>query len=372
LVYSVFQYLCQKHSALLSEAFNLEFSLMETNEKASILIIYTGGTIGMREDPVTKTLAPMKFGMLLDEIPELNKLGYILHSITFNPPIDSSNMTPAIWAQLARTIQKNYTKYDGFVILHGTDTMSYTASALSYMFENLDKAVIMTGSQLPIGVLRTDGKENLITAVQVAAAKKDGSSVVPEVCIYFDSQLFRGNRTTKKDSAQFSAFASHNYPALAKAGVDIVFNYEKINYPKNKGVLKINTSVDDHVIVLKIFPGLNRHYFDSILQLPDLKGIVLESYGSGNMPTSGWLINAIRKATKKGIILMNVSQCPGGKVVMGHYETSTELQKAGVISGGDSTVEAAVTKLMFLLGQNLTPEETKYYLRNNLKGEIEG
>ena len=345
--------------------------MMETSDKASILIIYTGGTIGMREDPVTKTLAPMKFGMLLEEIPELNKLGYTIHSITFNPPIDSSNMTPAIWAQLARTIQKNYTKYDGFVILHGTDTMSYTASALSYMFENLDKAVIMTGSQLPIGILRTDGKENLITAVQMAAAKKDGSSVVPEVCIYFDSQLFRGNRTTKKDSAQFSAFASHNYPALAKAGVDIVFNYEKINYPKNKGVLKINTSVDDRVIILKIFPGLNRHYFESTLQLPDLKGVVLESYGSGNMPTTGWLLNAIRKATKKDIILMNVSQCPGGKVVMGHYATSTELQKAGVVSGGDSTVEAAVTKLMFLLGQNLTPEETQYYLRNNLKGEIE-
>ena len=344
---------------------------METSEKTSILIIYTGGTIGMREDPVTKTLAPMKFGMLLEEIPELCKLGYTINSITFNPPIDSSNMTPLIWAQLAKTIQKNYTKYDGFVILHGTDTMSYTASALSYMFENLDKAVIMTGSQLPIGVLRTDGKENLITAVQMAAAKKDGSSMVPEVCIYFDSQLFRGNRTTKKDSAQFSAFASYNYPALAKAGVDIVFNHEKINYPKNKGVLKINTSVDDRVIILKIFPGLNRRYFESILQLPDLKGVVLESFGSGNMPTSTWLINAIRKATKSGIILMNVSQCPGGKVVMGHYETSLELQKAGVISGGDSTVEAAVTKLMFLLGQNLTPEETKYYLRNNLKGEIE-
>ena len=343
---------------------------MSNNEKSAILIIYTGGTIGMREDPVTKTLAPMKFGMLLDEIPELNKLGYSISSITFSPPIDSSNMTPAIWAQLARTIQKNYAKYDGFVILHGTDTMSYTASALSYMFENLDKAVVMTGSQLPIGVLRTDGKENIITAVQIAAARKNGYSVVPEVCIYFDSQLFRGNRTTKKDSAQFSAFASHNYPSLAKAGVDIVYNYDKINYPKNKGVLKINTAIDDRVMILKIFPGLSRRYLESVLQLPDLKGIVLESYGSGNMPTSTWMINAIKRAAKNGIILMNVSQCPGGKVVMGHYQTSLELQKAGVISGRDSTVEAAITKLMFLLGQNLTPEETKYYLSNNLKGEI--
>jgi L-asparaginase len=280
-------------------------------------------------------------------------------------------MTPVIWAQLARTIQKNYTKYDGFVILHGTDTMAYTASALSYMLENLDKAVIMTGSQLPIGVLRTDGKENLITAVQLAAAKKEGHSVVPEVCIYFDSQLFRGNRTTKKDSAQFSAFASYNYPPLAKAGVDIVFNHEKINYPKNKGVLKINTSVDDRVIVLKIFPGMNRTYFEAILQLPDIRGVVLESYGSGNMPTTPWLLNAIKRASRRGVILVNVSQCPGGKVTMGHYETSTELQKAGVISGSDSTVEAAVTKLMFLLGQNLSVEETRYYLQNNLKGEIE-
>jgi len=343
---------------------------MPINEKASILIIYTGGTIGMREDPIAKTLVPMKFGMLLDEIPELSKLGYTISSITFNPPIDSSNITPAIWTQLARTIQKNYTKYDGFVILHGTDTMSYTASALSYMFENLDKSIVMTGSQLPIDVLRTDGKENIITSVQIAAAKKEGKSVVPEVCIYFDSQLFRGNRTTKKDSAQFSAFASYNYPALARAGVDIVYNYERINYPQNNGVLKINTTVDDRVIILKIFPGLNRHYFESILQMADLRGVVLESYGSGNMPTTGWLLSAIKKATRRGVILMNVSQCPGGKVVMGHYETSIALQKAGVISGGDSTVEAAVTKLMFLLGQNLSPDETKYYLSNNLKGEI--
>lgn len=335
------------------------------------MIIYTGGTIGMREDPVTRSLAPMKFGMLMEEIPELNKLGYAISSITFNPPIDSSNMTPSIWAQLARTIQKNYTKYDGFVILHGTDTMAYTASALSYMLENLDKAVIMTGSQLPIGVLRTDGKENLITAVQLAAAKKEGHSVVPEVCIYFDSQLFRGNRTTKKDSAQFSAFASYNYPPLAKAGVDIVFNYDRINYPKNKGVLKINTSVDDRVMILKIFPGLNRAYCEAILQLPGIRGIVLESYGSGNMPTTPWLLSAIKRASKRGVVLMNVSQCPGGKVTMGHYETSSELEKAGVISGSDSTVEAAVTKLMFLLGQNLSAEETRYYLRNNLKGEIE-
>jgi len=248
--------------------------------KQPILIIYTGGTIGMREDPMTKTLSPMKFELIQEEIPELYKLGFDIESVTFNPPIDSANMTPDIWVQLAKTIKTNYSKYDGFVILHGTDTMAYTASALSYMLENLDKPVIMTGSQLPIGVLRTDGKENIITAVQIAAAKKEGKAIVPEVCIYFSSHLFRGNRTTKQDSQQFSAFTSHHYPSLAIAGVDIRYDYEKINYPRSKGILSINTSVDDNVIIIKIFPGLSQKYFEAILALSGLRGIILESYGS--------------------------------------------------------------------------------------------
>lgn len=341
-----------------------------TSEKPSILIIYTGGTIGMREDPITKTLAPMKFELLQDEIPELHKLGYQISSITFNPPIDSANMTPAIWGQIARTIKSNYSKYDGFVILHGTDTMAYTASALSYMFDNLDKPIVMTGAQLPIGVLRTDGKENLITAVQIAAEYRDGKAMVPEVCIYFSSQLFRGNRTSKEDSEKFSAFTSKHYPPLATAGVDIIYNTEKINYPRGKGILKINTETDDRVIVLRLFPGINRHYFEGVLDLPEIRGIVLESYGSGNMPTFPWMLNAIKKATKKGKILMNVSQCPGGKVQMGQYETSYELIKAGVVSGQDITVEAAITKLMYLLGQDLTSEEIKSHLGQSLNGEI--
>lgn len=340
-------------------------------EQISILIIYTGGTIGMREDPKTKTLSPMKFELIKEEIPELFKLGYHLDSITFNPPIDSSNMTPAIWVKIAETIKKNYSSYDGFVILHGTDTMAYTASALSYMLENLDKPVIMTGSQLPIGVLRTDGKENLITAVQIAAAKREGKAVVPEVCIYFSSQLFRGNRTTKEDSQQFSAFTSHHYPPLATAGVDIRYNYEKINYPSKPGQLKINTAIDDNVIILRLFPGLNPHYFESVLNLQHIRGIVLESFGSGNMPTFPWLLNSIRNAAKSGTVLMNVSQCPGGKVQMGVYETSLALIEAGVVSGQDITVEAAVTKLMFLLGQNLTDSQVKSVLKQNLRGEIE-
>ncbi len=342
-----------------------------TSDQQAILIIYTGGTIGMREDPKTKTLSPMKFELIQDEIPELHKLGFEIESVTFNPPIDSANMTPAIWIQLAKTIKAYYSQYDGFVILHGTDTMAYTASALSYMLENLDKPVIMTGSQLPIGVLRTDGKENIITAIQIAAAKKDGKAIVPEVCIYFSSHLFRGNRTTKEDSQQFSAFTSHHYPSLAIAGVDIKYNYEKINYPRSKGILSINTSVDDNVIVLKIFPGLSQKYFEAVLALPGLKGIILESYGSGNMPTFPWIFDAIRKSTLSGIIFMNVSQCPGGKVKMGYYETSRELQEAGVVSGKDITVEAAITKLMFLLGQNLPIAEVKAYLVQNLSGEIE-
>ncbi len=341
------------------------------SDKQSILIIYTGGTIGMREDPKTKTLSPMKFEMIQEEIPELYKLGFNIDSVTFNPPIDSANMTPAIWIELAKTIKINYSRYDGFVILHGTDTMAYTASALSYMLVNLDKPVIMTGSQLPIGILRTDGKENIITAIQIAAAQKNGKAIVPEVCIYFSSHLFRGNRTTKEDSQQFAAFTSHHYPKLAVAGVDIKYNYDKINYPGSKGILSINTSIDDHVIVLKIFPGINRNYFESILKLPGLKGIILESYGSGNMPTFPWIFEVIREATLLGVVFMNVSQCPGGKVKMGYYETSRELKEAGVVSGKDITVEAAITKMMFLLGQQLPTIEIKTYLMQNLSGEVE-
>ncbi|MCX6229174.1 MAG: asparaginase [Bacteroidia bacterium] len=317
---------------------------MTKSDTQSILIIYTGGTIGMREDPMTKTLSPMRFELIQDEIPELHKLGFKIDSVTFSPPIDSANMTPEIWIDLAKTIKECYSKYDGFVILHGTDTMAYTASALSYMLENLDKPVILTGSQLPIGVLRTDGKENIITAIQIAAAQRKGKAIVPEVCVYFSSFLFRGNRTTKEDSQQFSAFASHHYPKLAIAGIDIEYYYGLINYPSSKGTFKINTSINDNVIVLKIFPGLNRKYFESILSLPGIKGIILESY---------------------------VSQCPGGRVKMGYYETSRELQEAGVVSGKDITIEAAVTKLMFLLGQKLSSDEVVEYLNQNLSGEIE-
>jgi L-asparaginase len=248
--------------------------------------------------------------------------------------------------------------------------MAYTASALSYMFENLDKPIILTGSQLPIGMIRTDGKENLITAVEIAAAKIQGLSIVPEVCIYFDFKLYRGNRTLKRDAELFSAFRSVNYPELAVAGIDIKFSTEFIYYPENKGILKVNTDFDDNVVILKIFPGINQNVFNSVLNTPGLKGVVLETFGSGNVPTSRWLINAIKRTIKRGIVVLNVTQCQGGKVVMGQYQTSVELLNAGVVSAKDMTTEAAITKLMFLLGQSLKPDEIKMYLNKSLSGEI--
>lgn len=324
----------------------------------------------MVQHPQTGTLAPVKFDQILEEVPELNKFNYKIKTVIFNPALDSSNMNSAVWIKIARTIERNYNLFDGFVVLHGTDTMAYTASALSYMFENLDKPIILTGSQLPIGTLRTDGKENLITSVEIAAAQKKGKSLVPEVCIYFDFRLYRGNRTVKRDSEQFSAFHSVNYPALAVAGVDIRFSSEYIYYPENKGILKVNTRFDDNVVILKMFPGISQKVFNSILNIPGLKGVVLETFGSGNVPTSRWLINCIKRAIKKNIVILNVTQCEGGRVVMGQYETSLELLNAGVVSGKDMTTEAAITKLMFLLGQGLSGNEIKMYLNKSLRGEI--
>ncbi|MGQ7868407.1 asparaginase [Sunxiuqinia sp. sy24] len=336
----------------------------------SILIIYTGGTIGMVQKNGKGALAPVRFDQIADEVPELRRLGCNLESQTFHPPLDSSDMSPKTWGRLAKIILQNYRKFDGFVILHGTDTMAYTASALSYMLENLDKPVVMTGSQLPIGVLRTDGKENLITAIEIAAAQENGTAIVPEVCIYFDNKLYRGNRVVKRHADHFSAFDSVNYPILAKAGVDIKFFHENIFHPEKKGIMKVSSNFDDRVVVLKFFPGMNREIFEQIINISTIKGVVLETFGSGNVPTLGWLIRVIRKAIRRNVVCVNVTQCQGGTVKMGQYQTSRELKKIGVVSGKDMTTEAAVTKLMFLLGQGLSHEDVKLHLRKNLSGEI--
>jgi L-asparaginase len=339
-------------------------------KKPSILIIYTGGTIGMVQKAANGTLVPMKFDHIQEEVPDLDRLGYHLQVVTFTPPIDSSNMTTSIWVKIASTIERNYHKHDGFVILHGTDTMAYTASALSYMFENLDKPVVLTGSQLPIGILRTDGKENLITAIQIAAAKRNGVAIVPEVCVYFNSRLFRGNRISKRHADDFSAFSSVNYPPLAIAGVEIKYFQENIFHSPNKGILKVRSQFDENVVVLKFFPGIGRMVFENILNIPGLRGVVLESFGSGNIPNNRWMISLIKNAIKRKIIFLNVTQCQGGAVDMRRYETGIELQNAGVVSGKDMTTEAAITKLMFLLGQGLEMEEIKMHLNKSLIGEI--
>lgn len=336
----------------------------------AILLIFTGGTISMDKDPQTGALRPTEFERLLEYMPEIKNLNVRVDSHLFTPFIDSSDVHPDFWCRLAQTIYDNYERYDGFVVLHGTDTMAFTASALSFMLCNLSKSVVLTGSQLPIGFARSDAKENLLTAIEIAAAEENGKSKVPEVSLFFGDTLFRGNRTTKKSAENFKAFASPNYPPLAKAGVHIKYYPSAIRSVDPQKSLQLNTKVDHNVAILKLFPGITEHTVNTILNIPGLRGVVLDTFGSGNAPRYTWFYNALKNATDRGIIIVNKTQCSTGSVEMGRYETSLNLMNAGVISGYDTTTEAVITKLMYLLGEFDSNEKVKELLQTNLCGEI--
>jgi len=337
--------------------------------KPSVLIIYTGGTIGMKTDAESGALVPFDFSGIYEEFPSLKRLHVDIDVITI-PPIDSSNVTPSDWAEIAGIIRDGYDRHDGFVVLHGTDTMSYTASALSFMLEGLAKPVIFTGSQIPIGVLRTDGRENLITAIEIAGARRaDGSPAVPEVALYFQNRLFRANRTTKRSAEELNAFRSYNYPPLAEVGVNIAFDPSAVA-PAPAGPLRVHTAMSDRVLVVKLFPGMNRGLLLRLLSAEGVDGIVLETYGAGNAPTFDWFLAAVREAVAAGKIVLNVTQCSDGEVSMGLYETGLALQRAGVLCGHDITTEAAVTKMMYVLGLDLSPRERIDLLKRPLRGEF--
>lgn len=343
---------------------------MKSNTQQSLLIIYTGGTIGMIEDIEDNSLKPIDFNHISKEIPELKKISHKLQWISLDPIVDSSDIKPENWELMAETVYKNYHKFDGFIFLHGTDTMAYSASALSFHLENLAKPVIFTGSQLPIGLVRTDGRENLLSAIEIAAVKNNNDPMVPGVSIYFENKLFQGNRTTKYSAENFNAFVSPNYPILGESGVYLKFFKENIHYPKLGDKLRLHKKFNPHVGILKVFPGITKEFVEPILKNKHLRAIVLETFGAGNATTEKWFITLIISYIESGGVVLNVSQCLAGTVEQGKYETSLELKKAGVFGGSDITTEAAVTKLMCLLGQNISKKKLLIRLNNSISGEI--
>jgi L-asparaginase len=342
---------------------------MKKTDKSAVLLIYTGGTIGMKESG--HGLVPFDFSQILDEVPELQKFTFKIDSYTFDPLIDSSDVEPGMWKELASLIKEKYDGYDGFVVLHGTDTMAYSASALSFMLDNLAKPVIFTGSQLPVGSLRTDGKENLVSAIEVASSRDArGRAVVPEVAIYFNSQLIRGNRATKVNATAFDAFRSPNCPPLAEAGIKIRYNKAVIRYPSQEAPLVIHTNLDTRVAILKIHPGITEQVARNVLLGSGIRAVIIETYGSGNAISKPWFTDIIRESAAGGKILLNITQCLAGDVNMNLYATGKALKEAGVVSGGDLTTEGGLAKLFYLMGEYADNERVKLLLEKNLKGEI--
>ncbi|MCE7061982.1 asparaginase [Dyadobacter sp. CY343] len=337
----------------------------------SVLVIYTGGTLGMVYEAKGRQLVPFNFEQIIERVPEIGRFDFAITFLSLAEPIDSSNMSPAIWVELAEIIGSHYDQFDSFVILHGTDTMAYTASALSYLLENLNKPVILTGAQLPIGVARSDARENVITALELAAVKnEEGNPIISEVCIYFNSVLLRGNRSKKKESSDFNAFHSENYPALATAGVRIEYNLPYIKTFDRDSQLVVHKSFSTQVSFLKMFPGISAEVVRAVMNIPNLRGIVLETFGAGNATTDIWFLDAISDAIQRGIVIFNVSQCDGGRVAQGHYETSRYMQQAGVVSGSDITAEAAITKMMYVFGQESDHLKCAEMLGKPIRGEM--
>ncbi len=344
---------------------------MHRHDTASVLILYTGGTIGMTANHRTGALENFGAERFRRHVPELDALTCHVDVRAFHPPIDSSDMEPAHWVQMARIIATARDAYDGFVVLHGTDTMAYTASALSFMLENIGKPVVITGSQLPIGQLRTDGKENLLTSIEIAAARDaEGRPRVPEVCIYFDSRLMRGNRTTKVNTEGFNAFRSFNHPSLAHAGVTIRYEDQLILRPAPDAPFRPHYGLDTRVLVLTLFPGIRADYVEHVLGLQGLRALVLKTYGAGNAPQKSWLVDSLRRLVEKGVIVVNITQCTRGAVEMRRYETGLQLLQAGVLNGYDSTIECCITKLMSLLGEGCAHDDIVRLLNTSLAGEV--